>query len=134
NLFVQVSNAPVSLSMTFIAPNNIVASNLTQELRDYLSTSSLMHLIAPWSPQAHAPSYAQFQKARSTWARIETKQSSIYENPEYKAFGAKIRAAAKRGAMDEVSKLTQERKEKENELRGRILDQFESQGDTVITE
>jgi hypothetical protein len=134
NLFVQVSNAPVSLSMTFIAPNNTVASNLTQEVRDYLYASSQMHLIAPWSPEAHDSNYPQFQQARSAWRKIENKQSSIYDNPEYKAFGPKIRAAIKRGAMDEASKLTEERKKKETELRVQLLEQFESQGDNLTTE
>jgi Zn-dependent protease len=134
NLFVQVSNAPVSLAMTFIAPNNTVASNLTQEVRDYLYASSLMHLIAPWSPEAHESNYPQFQKARFSWRKIESKQRSIYDDPEYKAFSAKIRAAAKRGAMDDVKKLTEDRKKKEAELRAQILEQFESQGDNVTTE
>ena len=130
NLFVQVSNAPLSLAMTFIAPNKTVASNLTHEVRDYFIASSLMHLIAPWSPQAHDSNYPQFQKARASWRKIESKQGSIYDNPEYNAF----RAAVKRGAMDEVNKLTDERKKKETELRAEILEQFESQGDDVTAE
>src|SRR5262249_54565048 len=62
NVFVQISNEPVFLAMTFIAPNNTVASNLTQEIRDYFIAPSQMHLIAPWSPEAHDSKYAQFQK------------------------------------------------------------------------
>jgi Zn-dependent protease len=134
NLFVQVSNAPVALSMTFIAPNNTVASNLTQEVHDYLYASGQMHLIAPWSPEAHDSSYPQYKNARSAWRKIENKQSTIYNNAEYKAFGAKIRAAAKRGAMDEVNKLTEERRKKETELRAQLLEQFENEGDNVTTE
>jgi hypothetical protein len=103
-------------------------------VRDYLYASSQMHLIAPWSPEAHESNYAQFQNARVAWRKIENKQSSIYDNPEYKAFGPKIRAAIKRGAMDEASKLTEERKKKETELRMQLLEQFESQGDNVTIE
>jgi Zn-dependent protease len=133
NLFVQVSNAPVSLSMTFIAPNTVV-SNLTQEVRDYLYASSQMRLIAPWSPDAHASNYPQFKNARAAWRKIENKQNSIYSDPEYKAFGPKIGAAIKRGAMDEANKLTEERKKKVTELRAQLLEQFESQGDNVTAE
>src|SRR5262249_5034613 len=85
-------------------------------------------------PEAHDSNYRQFQKARATWRKIESKQDSIYDNPEYKAVDANIRAAAKRGAMDDVNKLTQDRKKKESELRAQILEQFESQGDNVTAE
>lgn len=125
NLFVQVSNAPISLSMTFLAPTKTAASNLTAEVNEYLHTSSQMRLIAPWSPEAHQPNYAEFRRARSEWQKIGLKLSSIYEDPEYNGFNAKIRAAVKRGAMGEVSTLTAEREKKANELRAQTLEEFE---------
>src|SRR5262249_16655058 len=128
------SNEPVFLAMTFIAPNNTVASNLTQEIRDYFIAPSQMHLIAPWSPEAHESNYAQFQKARASWRKIESKLRSIYDDPEYRGLNGKIRSAGKRGAMDEVNKLMEERKKKVTELRAQVLEQFESQGDPVTAE
>jgi hypothetical protein len=134
NLFVAVSNVPVSLAMTFIAPNKTVASNLTEEINEYMHGSSLMHLIAPWSPEAHDPNYAQFRKARAGWQKIETKAGSIYEDAEYRAFNPRIRAAVKRGAMAEANKLTEEQEEKRTELRAQALEQIEGKADKVTAE
>lgn len=50
NLFVALTNRPVGLSLTFIAPSNSVASNIVEELNAYFSTTGDMDLIPPLGP------------------------------------------------------------------------------------
>ena len=107
--------------MTFLAPNKIAASNLTQELGEYFHASSWMHLVPPWSPEAHGSNYAQFRKARAAWQKIGIELNSFYTNSDYQAYETKISAAMKRGAMGEVKRLQDEQQRKTKDLRAQAL-------------
>jgi len=131
NLFVRVSNAPIALQLTFIAPTKTVASNLTQEVGSYLHAAGWMHLTAPWSPEAHDAKYPQYVKARAQWQKIGTDLSKVYSDTNYTAYGAKIRAAVKRGATSEVKKLGEEQSKKSKELRAEFLQNVAATSDPV---
>jgi Zn-dependent protease len=126
NLFIQVSNTPVLLSMQFIAPTKAVASNIIGEVSEYLHTASSMHLIAPWSPEARQPNYAKFRSARAAWQKISSDVATIYTNKIYTSYNAKIRSATKRGSTVEAKKLTAEQDSKLKELRAQALEKFSS--------
>src|SRR5207248_2836648 len=134
NLFVQVSNTPVSLSLTFLAPNKTVASNLTQEAGEYLHASTFMHLIAPWSPEAHNLNYPEFRRARAAWQKMGAELTTIYKDPDYKAYTSKLTAAMKRGAMADVKKLSDEQQKKIKELRAQALEKMASNADNQTAE
>jgi len=126
NLFIQVSNTPVLLSMQFIAPTKTAASNMIEEVSEYLHTASSMHLIAPWSPEARHSQYAQFRTARAAWQKIGADAASIYTNKTYTAYNAKIRAATKRGSTAEAKKFSEEQDVRLKELRAQALEKFTS--------
>lgn len=124
NLFVRVSNAPVALSMQFIAPTKGAASNIVEELGEYFHAASTMRLIAPWSPEARGAKYAEFRKARAAWQKIGAETGGLYTNKSYTAYAAKIRSATRRGASAEAKKLSDEQDRKLKELRAQALERF----------
>jgi Zn-dependent protease len=131
NVFVQVSNAPVSLSLQFIAPTKAVASNIVEELGEYFHAAASMRLIAPWSPAARGAKYAQFRTARATWQKLGTDAGTIYTNKAYTAFSAKIRSATRRGATAEAKQLTAEQAKTLKELRARNMEKFTASPGTL---
>ena len=124
NIFVQVSNAPVSVSIQCIAPTKGAASNIVEELSEYFHGAASMRLIAPWSPEARGAKYAQFRTARAAWQKIGEDARGIYTNKAYRAFSTKIRSATRRGATAEAKQLTEEQNKTLKELRAQAIEKF----------
>jgi Zn-dependent protease len=134
NLFVLVSNAPLVLSLTFIAPDRTTASNLTQEIGEYLNASTWMRLLPPWSPAARGPAYARARHARAAWQQIEAQLASVSTNAEITANYAKIRAATKRGAAAEARKLSTAVEAKRKQLHAAALQDLAARSDPAGAE
>ncbi|MFO1488629.1 MAG: site-2 protease family protein [Verrucomicrobiota bacterium] len=116
NSFVAVSNQPVNLTLTCLAPTAEAATNLTRKLRDYLQVTAGMHLTAPWSPAAQTADFARQEEHRRAWRRIETERMRVWTNSALKAFGPRIAAASKRGAAAESRRLYEEKAKFAEEL------------------
>jgi hypothetical protein len=114
--------------MTFLAPNEVIASNLTQEVDDYLRAGVSMRLVAPWSPEANDVNYAQFRKSRAEWQTMGAQLGKTYNDSDYESYAMKIQAALKRGSMAEVKKLTDEQEMRRKELRAKALEQLGANG------
>jgi hypothetical protein len=117
NTFVAVSNAPVTVSVTFIAPNNAVATNLTTELNDYLVAARQMFLVAPWSPEAKQADFAPRQRARQEWSTISHELAQTWRDPSLAQYATKIQAAYKRGSQAEMLRLQEEQSRRQVQLR-----------------
>jgi Zn-dependent protease len=68
NTFVA-SNNVVDVTLSFIAPNLSAATNLEEDLNDYLEIHG-MSLLPPWDPMAELPGFASNREARKVWNRI----------------------------------------------------------------
>ncbi len=111
NTFVALTNRPISLSLSCVASNNLVATNVAQELRDYFQLAGLAEFVAPWSPAALRPEFESARKGRRMWRRISEGLAGFWNNEEFKGFNSKIAAAHRRGAQTEVERLSREQEQ-----------------------
>ena len=109
NLFVTLSNSTVSVSFMALAANEQMATNLVDEINDYLLVSSYGDLIAPWSPLASTAEYARHRQARRDWGRISRETALDWKDPKLKAINNKLMAANRRGSRAEMERLGAER-------------------------
>jgi Zn-dependent protease len=116
NTFVALSNAPVAVSLSFLAPSAKAATNMTQELSEYFLGANNMHLVAPWDPKAAGPAFAPSRTARQAWHKLEEETSKVYSDPSLLPYQKKISAAYKRGSRAEASRLAKEQTEKTQSL------------------
>ena len=116
NTFVSLSNSSVTLTLTFIAPTALAATNLQQELEDYFASASTMNLIPPWDPDAASTEFEKHRKARASWRDITKSANSYWSHTNLSGYSTKIAAAQRRGAMDEVNRLTKEQEQRGLEL------------------
>jgi Zn-dependent protease len=128
NAFVALTNRPVSLSLTFIAPTEVAATNLEEQMKEYFNPGGMYHLIAPWSPDATKPEFAKFSRARRDWMRISDVTSSIWKNPALAVLDRKITAAFKRGSAAESERLGKEQEKVVKELQAKAVDALRAPG------
>jgi Zn-dependent protease len=128
NVFVAVSNSPVAVSLTFLAPTEIIASNLQQEIEEYFIMNGVFHLAAPWSPAAQQPGFEARRQARRDWNRIGQATSAVWRDPAVLAYSKKIDAAFRRGASAEVERLSREQQQLTRTLRAAILARLRNGG------
>jgi Zn-dependent protease len=117
NVFVAVSNQPVMVTLTFIAPTATAATNISREIRDYTGVPAGMQLIPPWSPEAKRPDFETSQQARHEWHRIDLELAKIRRNPSLTNYPTRIVAAMKRGDTKEANRLQTEQEKLNEELR-----------------
>ena len=108
NTFVVPTNNAVNLSLTFIAHDAQSATNLQEELSDYFQSPMSGQLIPPWAAQAKTKEYVEFRKARHAWREIREEVSKVYKDPSLQGYNKQIMNATRRGALDEVKRLSTE--------------------------
>jgi Zn-dependent protease len=126
NVFVALSNAPVTVSLSFFAPDKTSATNLEHVLQQYLVHSFGMHLIAPWSPAAKQARFAEFNRCRRDWMRISEVQGRVAIDPSLRVYEKKIIDAAKRGSIAEQERLRKEETTRMELLRTQALQELRS--------
>jgi Zn-dependent protease len=117
NLFVALSNAPVGLSLTCIAPSKQITSNVVDSLSGCLNSMGQTSLIPPWSPEAKEAKFPGFRQARADLTLIEQELAKSFSDGTFKQYAKDISAAYRRGATAEVARLSKERDEKIRLLR-----------------
>ena len=107
NAFVAATNFPAAMALICVAPNNSVAEAIQEEVQEYLSASSSMHLIPPWiAPDARtADERAQHALARHTYAKLQQASMKRYGDPAVVALQKRILQAQKRGDQEELAAL-----------------------------
>ncbi|MDB6029033.1 MAG: hypothetical protein JWM68_5256 [Verrucomicrobiales bacterium] len=124
NTFVVVSNNSVSISMVFLAPTALVATNIQQELKDYLNSSVAAQLIAPWDAEAEPKAFEIYRKARRTWVEMNAQVTAVWKDERLKEFSTKINAANRRGSTDEVDRLLKQQQVQSKELQESVRQQL----------
>ena len=71
NVFVAISNQPVSLHLRCVAPTLTTATNLSLDLQNYFYHPG-MHLIPPWSSEYSSPAFATNRHAREFLGQLDT--------------------------------------------------------------
>ena len=117
NTFVTVSNNAVTLSLQFIAPNSLTATNLQKELNDYFGAPGMANLIPPWHPSAASPEFEQFRNARRVWSELNKEVNGVWQDAELKEYNRKIAAAHRRGAVNEAERLGKEQEARSERLK-----------------
>ncbi len=125
--FVALSNAPVLASLSFIAPNERAATNLSRELKDYFSAPGQIRLVPPWAQQAKSPEFAAFAKARREWSLIQTELARTWRDPSLKSYADRIQTAIKRGSQGEMLRLEKERTEKREALQAQARERLRTE-------
>ena len=125
NTFVAISNSSVSVSLTFLAPTATAATNIEQELEDYLASASTMNLIPPWDPKAASAEFVAQRKARAAWREITQRANDHWQNTNLSSYSVKIAAAQRRGALDEVNRLGKEQKDRALQLQAEARKQLQ---------
>jgi Zn-dependent protease len=126
NTFVALSNRPITISLTFLAPDELAATNIELELRDYLDVGGAFQLLPPWSAEAEKPEFTEFRTARRQWLNIPAQMNVIWEDKGLREMNRKIGAAARRGAAAESDRLNQERQELMQDLQRMTLEVLRS--------
>lgn len=111
NSFVATSNDWVVANISFLAPTPQAATNLTQDLDDYLQFTDELRLIPPWSPEARGQAYRQARHARAQWHRVARARSAVWNDTSVTNFAPRIRLARQQGDDEKVATLTKEREE-----------------------
>ena len=124
NTFVALSNSPISVSMSCLAPNKTVATNLARELSDYFSTASEMHLIAPWAPEARGAGFPPRRRAREQWTAIGRETEEVWSDSALRSYPDRISGAMRRGATAEMDRLQKEQLEKNEELQNQARERL----------
>ena len=106
NTFVALSNNPVSMSLSFIAPTAAGAANMEKELNEFFNVAGTMPLVPPWTPEALKPGFDEYLRARHAWHRMERAGSQVRTNAAVMAFYQKISLATKRGSATDVARLS----------------------------
>jgi hypothetical protein len=132
NTFVVLSNAPVSVSMAFIAPTDAASTNLVLELLDYFTMSREMHLLAPWSPEARRPDFVVWSRARQGWRTIGEEIAKAANDPALEPYAAKMAAAMRRGARAEMERLSKEREKQAQEIEARARERLRTESPSRI--
>ena len=104
DVFVDSTNFHAAFSVSAIAPNATVATNLERQLNSYFGTLPGERLVPPWPvPDAHIS--AANETARETWVKVREVESEIFTNAELEALGKRITQARKTGANAEAEQL-----------------------------
>jgi Zn-dependent protease len=109
NLFVVLSNGWTGVSFMAIAPTEQAATNLVDEMNEYLQVASFGDLITPWSPLAANADYNRHRQARQNWGRIIRETAVDWQDPKLKAINNKFMVATRRGSTTEKERLAAER-------------------------
>ena len=124
NVFVAVSNQPVMVTLTFIAPTAMAATNISREIRNYTGIPAGIQLIPPWSPEAKRPDFETSRQARLEWHRIDLELAKIRRDPSLTNYPARMAAAMKRGDTKEASRLQSEQEKLNAELRAKTYEEL----------
>jgi Zn-dependent protease len=128
NLFVVLTNRPVSLSLMFITPEMMTATNLQRELVDYFGATGGFESIPPWSSLADEPAFAKTRRSREQWRAIGERTAEVWRDPQFKAMSRQMSAAARRGAQTEMARLAKEQTRLREDLSQRAYDRLRSDG------
>jgi hypothetical protein len=131
NVFVLLTNQPISMSLFFVAPTATVATNLVHDLNDYFRVSGSAPLQAPWTAAAQKPEFQKARTARRNWTQLEEELTGVYKDPALRAFSRRIMAEMRKGATAEVQRLNQEQAAKAIELKEQVRAKFRSQPDSI---
>jgi Zn-dependent protease len=124
NVFVAVSNQPIAMHLYFIAPTAVAATNLTQDLSEYLGAGTGQHLIAPWSIEAQKPGFAAYRQARRDWARIKAAMLEVGSDNDLVEITKQMRLASRHGARSEVKRLTADYEQLQTKLKAKAREQL----------
>jgi Zn-dependent protease len=110
----------VPLTLTCLAPDAAEAQKLVQDVSDYLSAPSFLHLMAPWSPEFAALPSAEregYRLARRTYSRVSVVEYEIYRDPQVTALSKQMVQSRRHGDGDEVKRLLAEQQVLQRQLR-----------------
>jgi hypothetical protein len=123
----------LALSLSCVAPDAATATRIEEEASAYLGMPDRYNLLAPWTPgdARTADERARHDTARRTYLRLQHAGSQAYNDPQSRAIGRKISAAARRGERAEVEALRKEQAEIYKSARDREIEQVRSAADGV---
>ena len=130
NTFVIVSNNAVTMSFMFIAPDESAATNIENDLDDYLQSPAATLLIAPWEPEARSSDFPRYRDSRRAWRNIKKEMGELWADPRLKEISRKMSEANRRGAQEVVDRLQEEQKATIKEIktgkRRKLADQLKN--------
>jgi Zn-dependent protease len=95
------------LRLTCVAPDELSAERIRDEVQGYLDVPTALHLIPPWSPEAAASGgdWNRFSLARSTYRRLLRAGQTTPQDPGQKDLSARMQEALRRGDNDEYKRI-----------------------------
>jgi Zn-dependent protease len=131
NIAVHSTNFQVSFTLSCIASNAVEAQAIEEELENYMSQTTYMHLIPPWSPAFEADR-ARFQKARRTYARAQTAEYSFLTNSALRSLSKRTEQARRAGDSAKLAQLAEEGKATRAKLRDAAINGVRAEGPDKI--
>jgi Zn-dependent protease len=134
NLFVAASNQPVTLNFYCLAPTRRAATNLCDQLQDYLAAGPDLHLVPPWSAAVPSSDLADQAQARRFWHHLNLAVEASLNDPALNNFAKKILAADRRGALTEASRLQSEAGDMKTRLAAQAREQLRPEAPSAADE
>jgi hypothetical protein len=128
NTFVVLTNRGVAVSLTFIAPNAALATNIEEELQGYFGVARMGEYVAPWSPAALRPEFQSTREARRDWHRIDERINKLWQDADSKSLNQQLASAFQRGAQAEVERLVKEKERARKERQERAYERLRGEG------
>ena len=109
-VFVDSSNNPATLSLSWQLAEEKEAKELEEELKEYFSANRTGLLIPPWHPHdRRTPAQrAAHQLARKTYLKAQAERVAAYNDPSLHSLQKQLNAAKRQGDEAEAAALRQQ--------------------------